>query len=134
MQRKRVKWTRSGKTRRSLADGTMAENYWAKSTKDEGNRARKMIKVADLHKTRGYPRPLFSPSRTKRTFGDAVMLWRESDGAMYIMDQKYPHEEQIAVTFNDRNVQGWEKIRTFNGPQFLKSTYNLWPYLTYILP
>lgn len=69
-KRKRAKGARSGRARRNLAGGTMAENCWAKSTRDKGNRGEKRVKIADLHKTRGYPRPLFSPRRTKRTFGD----------------------------------------------------------------
>lgn len=50
-----------------LAGGTMAKNCWAKSTKDKGNRAGKMVKIADLHKTQGYPRPLFPPPRRGRS-------------------------------------------------------------------
>lgn len=35
-KRKRAEGTRSGRARRNLAGGTMAENCWAKSARDKG--------------------------------------------------------------------------------------------------
>lgn len=70
-------------------EGTSRVEQWPKIAGQnqrgiKGNRAgEEGFKIADLHKTRGYPRPLFSPSRAKRTFGDAVTLRREGRGATY---------------------------------------------------
>lgn len=79
-KRKQAEGTRSGRPRRSLAGGTMAENCWAKSARDKGNRAGRKVKIADLHKTQWYPRPLFSSSRTKGAFGDAMTFRRKGRG------------------------------------------------------
>lgn len=74
-KRKTTKESRGWNNGRKLL-GKINEGY-------QGNRAGRRVKIADLHKTQGYPRPLFSPRRTKRTFGDDVTLRRESRGATY---------------------------------------------------
>lgn len=103
-RRRRAKGTRSGRARRNLAGGTMAENCWAKSTRDKresrGGGGREGFKIADLHKTRGYPRPLFSPSRTEEDVRRCRDAPKGRPRCERIMGQKCPHEEQIAVAFN----------------------------------
>lgn len=60
------------------------------------------MKIADLHKTRGYSSAIvLSTSRE-----EDVRRCRDAPKGRprCIMGQKCPHEEQIAVTVNDRNV------------------------------
>jgi len=53
-------------------EGASRVEQWPKiagqnQRRDRGNRAGSRVKIADLHKTRGYSRPLFSPRRGCRS-------------------------------------------------------------------